>query len=50
MAKKRYMREERFELLLSSAKEAVLVSRGKKKAARRTVISTWKEKLESPCK
>jgi hypothetical protein len=48
MAKKRYMREERFELLLSSAKEAV--PRGKKKAARRTVISTWKEKLESPCK
>jgi hypothetical protein len=44
------MSRKRFQLLLASAKEVVLIAKGKKKAARRTVISTWKEKLESPCK
>lgn len=51
MAKKQYMSDERFQLLLSSAKEAVAISKGQKKAARRTVLTSpnaaaIREKLE----
>jgi hypothetical protein len=50
MVKKRYMSRKRFQLLLASAKEVVLIAKGKKEAARRTIISTWREKLEPPRK
>jgi putative transcriptional regulator len=51
MAKEKCMSDERFQLLLSSAKEAVAIAKGEKKAARRTIItspdaSVIREKLE----
>jgi uncharacterized protein YceH (UPF0502 family) len=47
MFKKHYMTEERFQHLLSSAKEAVSIAKGERKAARRTIVYTLQEKLEA---